>query len=479
MKRKRKGLRRPEAVKAAERPSQRGPHSDRQMPVSAITDICWPALPSGRDATLLALMYQLEESQWWPPEALLNMQMRQLEQLVNHAVKTVPFYAERFIALAGMKQGDLTPEAWRQVPILRRADIQEAGPDLFSTEIPPGHGRVYDILTSGSTGRPIHVKGTGIVNLFALAINLRDHLWHQRDFSASVAAIRRLKANEAKNVEAGNVSTWLSSFPSGPMYLYEVLRPVDEQLAWLERRNPRYLLTYPTNLQALVERSEVLGVTVSNLREVGTMGEVLLPEQRAACEKAWGVEVVDLYSCNELGLIALQCPGHRHYLVQAENVYVEVLDADDRPCTPGEVGRLVITDLHNFASPLIRYELGDHAEVGGPCPSGRSLPVLTRIMGRSRNMLTLPSGDRMWPTLTASLFVEIAPVRQFQLIQHSLETIEVKLAVTEPLTDEQKNRLGHALGNKLGHPFAFTFTEVDEIPHAPSGKYEDFRSELT
>ncbi len=471
-------MRRPGVPKTTVRPSTQVPHPDLNMPFSAIKDICWPALPSGRDATLLALMHQLEESQWWPPEELLNMQMRQLEQLVNHAVKTVPFYKERFNALAGMAQGALTPESWRRVPILRRADIQDAGPDLFSTDLPAGHGRVYDIVTSGSTGRPIHVKGTGVVNLFAAAINLRDHLWHQRDFSASVAAIRRLKANEAKNVEAGNVSAWLSSFPSGPMYLYEVLRPVDEQLAWLERRNPHYLLTYPTNLQALVERSKALGITLPNLREVGAMGEVLLPEQRSACEKTWGVEVVDLYSCNELGLIALQCPGHRHYLVQAENVYVEVLDANDQPCDPGEVGRLVITDLHNFASPLIRYELGDHAEVGGPCPSGRSLPVLTRIMGRSRNMLTLPSGDQMWPTLTAGLFTDIAPVRQFQVTQHSREAIEVKLAMAEPLTQEQKDKLGRALGNKLGAPFKFTFTEVDEIPHAPSGKYEDFRSEL-
>ena len=140
---------------------------------------------------------------------------------------------------------------------------------------------------------------------------------------------------------------------------------------------------------------------------------------------------------------------------------------------------MVITDLHNFASPLIRYDLGDHAEVGGPCPSGRTLPVLTRIMGRSRNMLTLPSGARMWPTLTAGLFIDIAPVRQSQLIQHSREAIEVKLAVREPLTGEQKQKLDRALAKKFGHPFAFTFTEVAEIPHAASGKYEDFRSELT
>jgi phenylacetate-coenzyme A ligase PaaK-like adenylate-forming protein len=61
---------------------------------------------------------------------------------------------------------------------------------------------------------------------------------------------------------------------------------------------------------------------------------------------------------------------------------VEVLDEEGRPCAPGETGRVVATSLNNFAMPLIRYETGDTAEVGAPCPCGRGLPVLTRIMGR-------------------------------------------------------------------------------------------------
>ncbi|MGF1641385.1 MAG: phenylacetate--CoA ligase family protein [Rhodospirillales bacterium] len=478
-------------LKGARRPPRRPPHRsaadprrggsspDLLTPTTAIPDIVWPALPTGRDATLLALMQQLEESQWWPPGAIEEMQMRQLEELVEHAVGTVPFYRDRFAALAGMARGELTAAAWRNVPVLRRADIQDAGPALFTAALPPGHGRTYDVVTSGSTGRPIHVKGSGIVHLFGRAINLRFQFWHQRDFGAATAAIRRLKAGEARFIAAGNVAAWVSAFASGPMHLCDVMRPVDEQVEWLRRLNPPYLLTYPTNLAALVERSKALGVTFPALREVVSMGEVLQQTQRAFCEREWGVRVVDLYSCNELGLIALQCPGHDHYLVQSENLYVEVLDDDGRPCEPGAVGRLVITDLHNFASPLIRYELGDHAEVGGPCPTGRTLPVLTRIMGRSRNMLTLPTGARVWPTLTASLFLAVAPVRQFQVIQRSLDAIEVKLAVARPLTGEQKQKLAGALAAKFGYPFAFTFTEVAEIPHAPSGKYEDFRSELT
>ena len=76
---------------------------------------------------------------------------------------------------------------------------------------------------------------------------------------------------------------------------------------------------------------------------------------------------------------------------------MEVLDNHGRPCKEGETGRVVLTDLHNFTMPLIRYEIGDYAEVGPPCACGRGLPVLARILGRSRNMLTLPAGDRIWP----------------------------------------------------------------------------------
>src|SRR6185295_14515719 len=99
----------------------------------------------------------------------------------------------------------------------------------------------------------------------------------------------------------------------------------------------------------------------------------------------WGVGVVDVYSSEECGQIALQCPEHEQYHVQSESVLVEVLDDEGRPCAPGTIGRVVLTTLQNFAMPLIRYDIGDFAEPGPACPCGRALPVLTRIVGRVRN----------------------------------------------------------------------------------------------
>src|SRR6185437_16003324 len=166
-------------------------------------------------------------------------------------------------------------------------------------------------------------------------------------------------------------------------------------------RCPHYLLSYPSNSRALARYAQREKIRLPGLRAVHTYGEPLTPDVREACREAWGVPAIDVYSCEELGFVALQCPRHEHYHVQSESVLVEILDEDGLPARPGEIGRVVLTSLHNFAMPLIRYAIGDYAEVGAPCPCGRGLPVIERLLGRRRNMVTLPDGRRAWPDVGA------------------------------------------------------------------------------
>ena len=449
-----------------------------RIPSTAHNGIVWPALPAPGDAVLLALMYQFEQSEWWPPETLLAAQLSQLELLLAHAVRTVPYYRKRLKAAVKPGAGRLTLERWRRLPLLRRQDIQESGPALVSRNLPKSHGSARDIRTSGSTGRPITVKNTQITRLFNRAVNLRYHLWHDRDFSATVASIRVLDRNAAKGAAAGKHARWAYGYPSGPMVFFDVTKPVSEQLAWLERQNPDYLLTYPSNLAALLRRSQETGVRPANLREAITLSEVLDPAVRAACKRVWKVPVTDSYSTQEFGMIALQCPEHPHYHVQAESALVEVLGPGGAPCRPGETGRLVVTPLNNFATPLIRYEIGDYAEPGEACSCGRGLPVLNRILGRVRNMATLPSGEKFWPRFYSDDLAEVAPIRQAQLVQRSVHDIEVRLVVARALIPDEEERLRSVILEYLGHPFRLRFTYMDEIARSASGKYEDFMSLL-
>jgi len=203
---------------------------------------------------------------------------------------------------------------------------------------------------------------------------------------------------------------------------------------------------------------------------------------REVCRQAWNVPVVDTYSSQEVGYIALQCPTCERYHVQAENVFVEILREDGTSCSHGEVGRVVVTTLHNYATPLIRYAIGDYAEVGEPCSCGRGLPVLNRILGRQRNMLVLPHGDQRWPVFDIDLrnreprFLSV--VRQMQVVQRTLDQIDVSLVTARRLDNAEESSLRQHIESALGGAFRIRLHYVASIPRSHTGKFEDFRSDV-
>jgi phenylacetate-CoA ligase len=264
------------------------------------------------------------------------------------------------------------------------------------------------------------------------------------------------------------------TFQTGPAAALHIHTPVDQQAEWLQRHDPGHLMTFPSNLMALLQHCRAAGITYPRLRSIWTLGEIVTPELRELAREVVGLPITDVYSSVEVGYIALQCPEQPHYHVQSEGVLVEVIDEAGQPCRPGEVGRVIVTALHNFAMPLLRYVIGDYAEVGEPCSCGRGLPVLSRVLGRTRNMLILPSGRRIWPLLEGALFSDVAPVTQFQIVQLSHSLLEVRLVVSRPVTPAEEDALGAMIRHHLEHPYTIAFTYPASIPRGPGGKYEDF-----
>lgn len=190
-----------------------------------------------------------------------------------------------------------------------------------------------------------------------------------------------------------------------------------------------------------------------------------------------GVAIEDHYSAQEVGSIAIQCPQSGLYHVVSELVIVEVLNDKGDLCGEGETGQVVLTDLHNLATPMIRYRIGDYAEVGGGCPCGRGLPTLRRILGRERNLVLLPDGRRHWPLLgqMGREFNKVAPARQYQVIQHSRTAVELRVVTDKPLSAADREAMTGIVQATLGHAFEVEITPVEgEIAVGPNGKFEDF-----
>ncbi len=449
---------------------------------SSVPGMVWPALPGREMVETLAKRQQLERSQWWPESRLRAAQFAQLGRLLDHAVATVPHYRESLPRAGYVPGRALTPELWSALPIIRRKDIQDAGTHFHSEQVPPEHGEISTSSTSGSTGIPLVTLTTQLAHKYYAAVAMLEAFWHRRDLSEKAAVIRSRWQGGMRIKEETFNSSWGPPYdglyPTGPVINFDIFAEPAAQVDWLVRETPDYLLSMVSNLRAIAHYALDNKIRLPPLKEVRSYGEAFDSDFLKLCRQVWGAKHTSIYSTNEVGIIACQCPKRPHFHVNAELVKVEVLDRSGQQCRPGEAGRIVLTPLHNFAMPLIRYEIADIAEVGEPCPCGRGLPVLKRVLGRTRNLLTLPSGTKKFAGSIAGIASKIPAVVNRQVIQKTPTDIDVLLVTDRPLTAAEEETVRAALVRRLGDFFQYRLVYVDEIARNREGKFEDFKSEI-
>ena len=429
------------------------------------------------DAQLLALVQWLEDSQWLDPSVLRVGQLAQLSVLLPHFGKQSPWLQDR---LKRHGQTALSVcsswEAFAQLPITTRTHVRQAGAQMLSRTVPPAHQPVGAKTTSGSTGVAVTAHRTAVNQLFWLATTVREHLWHQRDPKGRLAIIRQ------SVTRAFDRSSWGAPignlFETGPSHGMPVTCSPQALIEWLKSVQPTYLLVYPSLWQSLLDHLHCPASepVLANLAQVRTIGQTVSDALRDKTRQSLGITIADVYSSEEAGVIAIQCPTSGLYHTMAEGLIVEVLAPDGRACQAGEVGRVVVTDLLNFASPVIRYDLGDYAEVGPVCSCGRGLPTLKRILGRQRNMVKLPDGSSHWRLAGYPEFAGVANIQQYQLIQKSLSLIEVRLALANPpLTVGLEAALAAIISRTIKHEFEYRFVYFSgQVPQPQTGKFEEF-----
>jgi len=434
--------------------------------------------------SLCNILAGLNESQRWPAAELALGQQAQLTQLLEWAANKVPYYKEAAWTAKKLRALKRSPDSfwdvWQTIPVLTKADLRTQGPRMYAREVPLSHLPLSKTITSGSTGKWVEVKTTSSSRLIWDALTVREHLWHRRDFGKRLGAIRYFpKAyRDPEGKVSGSWGTPTSHlYRTGPSGFIHVGYPVDVLAGWLRSFDPHYLLTYPSVAEALMEELGDPSAKPPSLEEIRFISEPLPSALEARLRKEWGVRVSEIYSANEMGYVAFRCAEHGNLHVQSETVLVEILDETGRPCVTGQTGQVVVTPMHNLATPLIRYDLGDYATVGEPCPCRRGSPVIRQVLGRVRNLVRTPDGRRYWPVELGKLR-SMSPVRQFQYVQSTPDTIQLRLVLNRPLTEEEHNQAVEFVREALGYPFQVEIRPVQNIERGPTGKFEEFLSLL-
>jgi len=422
----------------------------------------------------VARLHELERSQWWPVEELEAYRLARLKALLSHAGRHVPYYRALFRDI-GFEPAAMNSIADLQgLPLLTKALIRSH--DLKSETAGP----LKRYNTGGSSGEPL---------VFYMGLDRISH-----DVAAKWRATRwwRLDIGDPEIV------VWGSPIEIGAQDRMRLLRDtllrsrlvpafemspakLDGFIREIRAFRPRMIFGYPSALAHIARHAQASGQRLDDLgiRVAFVTSERLYDEQRAQISAGFGCAVANGYGGRDAGFIAHECPyGGMH--ISAEDIIVEIVDAEGRELPAGESGEIVVTHLATGDFPFIRYRTGDVGVLDNEeCECGRRLPMLKEIQGRTTDFVTAADGTVMHGLALVYIVRDLAGVAQFKIVQESLDLTRVLLVTGEGFNTQSIIAIEQGFKARLGQGVRIVVESVNEIPPEKSGKFRYVVSRVT
>jgi phenylacetate-CoA ligase len=415
----------------------------------------------------------LSRTETWSLRDLQGYQDERLHLVVKHAYETVPYYRRRFDELK-LKPTDVKGRSdLHKVPLLTRADIRRDFADLRSCDVPRRTLRTGH--TSGTTGTPLTIGYDRNVVWMTYAVFDRHYRWAGCRLGRDGDRVAVARGNVVVPLEQRTPPFWrlnrlhhqllLSSFHLSkanlPAYV-EALRQFE----------PDVLDGYPSTLFVLARYLQQSGQRLP-LRAAVTSSETLYDFQRAAIEESFCCKVFDYYALAERAVFSNECERHQGHHVAMEYGYAEVVGADGEPAAAGESGKLVGTSLHNLGMPLIRYVTNDMTALReGTCACGRRLELMDDVTTKAEDLLTLPDGRLISPSVLTHPFKPLDCIEGSQIVQEAPDAVTVRLVPGATYTAEHTTHLVRELGLRLGEGVRIDVKIVDRLETSSNGKFK-------
>ena len=309
-----------------------------------------------------------------------------------------------------------------RLPVVTKSDLAAAAGEF---PLPGCTGRVVTSVTSGSTGRPMTFHRSLEQDSWFWAQRFRIWRWAGYRPGAPYLTVNlNPRLGWKKKLQDRLFRCAYLTFNADNL---DARRIVDV----LRRRRIPHLTGFSSSLFVLAQHMLREGIEAPSVVGVTATGDTLFAPYREAIETAFGTRPLDYYGAGGEGVhLASQCPASgSRYHVLPENAVLELLD-DAGPVAPGETGRIVVTQLHNDAMPLVRYELGDLAVAATPearCPCGRSLPLLERLEGRVPDLVAVSDGTFLVPHFFVVLFKGLQDIHRYQIRQREIDQLRAVL----------------------------------------------------
>lgn len=379
-----------------------------------------------------------------------------LRKLLDHAVNTTEFYG-KFKGYSKITD----------FPVIKKSLIKGKYNQFISSDYK--NKRLYRVQTSGSTGERFVMlqdkqkRKRVIAELiyfleqsgFRLGYrHIYARVWHRDNQKTKLMFMMH------------NTIMFDCSFLSDESLdkLYQMLR---------KDNSIKCITGYADSLAAVAFYFDKKGYTsdMFNIKIIVSGAERLEPNTKALLKKVFGCTVISRYANIENGFLAQQPNDGDNFILNTAHYFFEMLKLDsDDPAPCGEPARLVVTDLYNYAMPLIRYNTEDIVITGMPEMNFPGKKVLMDVSGRCDEIIYDTCGNKICPHFIAVYLRRYEQLPQFQLVQDSLKHFILKLEGVRDIYDN--NDFQHTIRQIVGADAVVKIEHVDKIPHLSSGKFK-------
>lgn len=393
-----------------------------------------------------------------PRETIEAYQAERLEQLLQHAYQTTPYYRE----LLKTETPDIS-----QIPPLAKKNIREQLHELCSTAF-TDEQRIEN-ATGGSTGTPLtFYQDRNYWNQRNLSVYYFDR-WAGWNFGQPQLVIWGALADLEDD---GHWKHRLNNFWRNQYWLNGFHLTDKAMLTTFERMDqcpPQTILAYPSSLYQFATFLSDNGLIPQwNLKGIIASAEMLYPHYRALAEIIFKAKVHNRYGGREVGLIGMECAEGRMH-INCRDIYLEI----DSPDPYSEPGEILVTQLNNYAMPFIRYRIGDVGMLSDEvCPCGNDLPILAELLGRTTATFRTSTGTLIHGGYFTRQFYGLKGVNQFQIIQETLKHCVLKVVVNQRWTEATRSYLVQCIQKAFGGDVVVTVEFVEDISVPASGKRE-------
>jgi phenylacetate-CoA ligase len=408
-------------------------------------------------------------------DKLRSFQEKYLQELLLHASHNVPYYHNIFKEI-GIVRNNLTDlSKFNKIPILTKEIIRKHYKELVSKDYITR--KWYYNSSGGSTGEPVRFIQDDLYSKWSAATNYFYYndvlgidepsikkviLWgSERDLFEGTIGLKAKIINWLTN------TVFLNSFKMGEDNMNHYIKTINSY-------RPDLIRGYTGSLYEICRYLERKGVNIYTPKILISAAETLREDMRKKIETVFKTKLYDFYGSREVNGMAGECKeGFMHVFLFMN--YFEVLDSNDQPVGEGEEGRVIVTNLHNYSMPLIRYEIGDMAVIGPKeCKCRNVLPSLKKITGRITDHFILENGT----TIPAEYFIHLIGVvcnkgfiRKFQVIQEDYKKIRILVIPERVIEESEKIDIEDKIKLVMGQDCKIIWEFVKEIPRIESGKY--------